>query len=141
MIVGNMRYNAFIVLYPIGVSGELLACYEAWEGISRVRPDNRPFTASMPNKWNFAFSFTMFLEFCIPALYICVFPGLYCHMFVQRKKYYQEQKKKRSEEILHVPEQFREFTEIEGLNKLIVKNGKIEAKNVDQDLQIRHENG
>jgi len=30
LIVGFFRYNSFIVLYPIGVTGELLSCYKAW---------------------------------------------------------------------------------------------------------------
>jgi len=29
-MIGFFRYNSFIVLYPIGVSGELLSCFKAW---------------------------------------------------------------------------------------------------------------
>jgi hypothetical protein len=29
-LIGHMRYNSFIFLYPIGVSGELICCFKAW---------------------------------------------------------------------------------------------------------------
>ena len=30
-IVGHLRYNLFIVLYPLGVSGELVCFYKTWQ--------------------------------------------------------------------------------------------------------------
>ena len=39
----------------------------------------------MPNKWNYTFSFYVFL-ILIMLSYIPVFPHLYFHMFAQRKK-------------------------------------------------------
>jgi len=45
------RYTLFIVLYPIGVSGELLAIYAAFPYVK----ENNLFTLHMPNMLNFAF--------------------------------------------------------------------------------------
>jgi len=38
-IVGYFRYNSFIVCYPVGITGELMAYYMAWENFSRLPKD------------------------------------------------------------------------------------------------------
>ncbi|XP_063696219.1 very-long-chain (3R)-3-hydroxyacyl-CoA dehydratase 2 [Culicoides brevitarsis] len=75
------RYTTFIVLYPIGVTGELLCFYWAQ---SYVR-ETKLWSVEMPNPWNFTFSYFYFL-WIVMLGYIPIFPHLYLHMFAQRKK-------------------------------------------------------
>lgn len=75
------RYTLFIVLYPIGVTGELLALYAAQDVVSR----SKQWTVEMPNNLNFTFGYRYFLLF-VMFMYIPVFPKMYLHMFSQRKK-------------------------------------------------------
>lgn len=76
-----LRYTTFIVLYPIGVTGELLCFYWA-QSYAR---DASVWSIEFPNKWNFTFSYYYFLWIVI-LMYIPIFPHLYMHMFAQRKK-------------------------------------------------------
>lgn len=77
-----LRYTTFIVLYPLGVTGELLCLYAATNYAS-ANPDSWSYV--LPNKWNFTFSYLYFLIFAMLA-YIPGFPPLYLHMFAQRRK-------------------------------------------------------
>ncbi|CAK9817120.1 Very-long-chain (3R)-3-hydroxyacyl-CoA dehydratase 2 [Anthophora plagiata] len=77
-----LRYTLFIVLYPIGITGELLCLYSATKYASSY-PD--AWTYKLPNTWNFIFSYYTILVI-IMLSYIPIFPQLYCHMFAQRRK-------------------------------------------------------
>lgn len=77
-----LRYTTFIILYPIGVTGELLCIYAA-KMYAVSKPD--AWSYALPNSWNFTFSFNYFLTF-VMLLYIPLFPQMYLHMFAQRKK-------------------------------------------------------
>ena len=59
------RYTLFIVLYPLGVTGELLCVYASAPHIAK----QRPLTITMPNKLNFAFDF-YYAVIVIALLYI-----------------------------------------------------------------------
>jgi len=80
-VLNYLRYTLFIVLYPIGVTGELLCIYRAlpivWE--------TDLFSLHLPNKWNFSFEYYFILIGTFP-LYVLLFPQLYFHMFKQRGK-------------------------------------------------------
>jgi len=76
-----LRYSTFIVLYPIGVTGELLCMFAAFLETSKTGL----WSTTMPNAFNFSFSFPYFI-LSVMALYIPFFPQLYLHMFSQRKK-------------------------------------------------------
>nr|CAH0111357.1 unnamed protein product [Daphnia galeata] len=80
-IVQWCRYSFFIILYPIGITGELISCYCALPHYSTTQD----FSTLLPNKWNFTFSFYYYIILVMLA-YIPVFPQLYGHMFLQRKK-------------------------------------------------------
>ena len=72
-----LRYTLFIVLYPMGVTGEL------WCYISAL-----PFLPNgmeMPNPYNFTFS-PYVATIIILLGYIPGFPPLYFHMFALRRK-------------------------------------------------------
>jgi len=75
------RYSFFILLYPIGITGELICCYFALPHYEATQN----FSISLPNSYNFTFSF-WYLIVVIMLLYIPVFPQLYGHMFSQRRK-------------------------------------------------------
>ncbi|XP_012221779.1 very-long-chain (3R)-3-hydroxyacyl-CoA dehydratase 2 [Linepithema humile] len=77
-----LRYTAFIILYPIGVTGELLCFYAAVQ-YANVKPDSWSYV--LPNPWNFTFSY-LYLLLGVMLAYIPLFPQLYLHMFAQRRK-------------------------------------------------------
>lgn len=90
--LGDLRYNLFIPLYPIGVTGELF-CYANQMFVSMTLPaDQKPMTVHMPNKWNFAFEFEYFIMIGIPIIYILSFPPLYMSVWRGRAKFYKERK-------------------------------------------------
>ncbi|XP_054161032.1 very-long-chain (3R)-3-hydroxyacyl-CoA dehydratase hpo-8-like [Oppia nitens] len=76
-----LRYTLFIVLYPLGVSGELLTMVAA---IPYIR-DSGLYSLSLPNFANFSFYYHYGLV-AIMLGYIPFFPQLYFYMIAQRKK-------------------------------------------------------
>ncbi|KAL3892152.1 hypothetical protein ACJMK2_004387 [Sinanodonta woodiana] len=75
------RYSFFIVLYPVGVTGELLSILN---GLPYVK-SYKLYFMELPNAFNMSFNFYYFLIITM-LLYIPIFPQLYLHMFAQRKK-------------------------------------------------------
>ncbi|KAK3598623.1 hypothetical protein CHS0354_037573 [Potamilus streckersoni] len=75
------RYSFFIILYPVGVTGELLSILN---GLPYVR-SYKLYFLELPNAFNISFNFYYFLIITM-LLYIPIFPQLYLHMFAQRKK-------------------------------------------------------
>lgn len=75
------RYTFFIILYPCGITGELLCMYAALPVIKATKL----YTVDLPNRANFSFNY----YYCIILImlsYIPLFPMLYLHMCGQRKK-------------------------------------------------------
>ncbi|XP_070264165.1 very-long-chain (3R)-3-hydroxyacyl-CoA dehydratase 1 isoform X1 [Myotis yumanensis] len=80
--LGNARrYNFFIILYPVGVAGELLTIYAALPYVKKTGM----FSIRLPNKYNISFDYYYFLLITM-ASYIPLFPQLYFHMLRQRRK-------------------------------------------------------
>lgn len=75
------RYTLFIVLYPMGVTGELLTIYAALPFVQKTGL----YSITLPNKYNFSFDYHSFLIITMVS-YIPIFPQLYFHMMRQRKK-------------------------------------------------------
>lgn len=75
------RYSFFILLYPIGITGELICCYQSLSHYSTTQS----YSVSFPNKWNVTFNFCYF-TILVMLGYIPIFPQLYGHMFSQRRK-------------------------------------------------------
>ncbi|OCT75630.1 hypothetical protein XELAEV_18030814mg [Xenopus laevis] len=75
------RYNLFIVLYPVGVVGELLTIYAA---LPHVRK-SAMYSLRLPNKYNVSFDYYYFL-IIVMCSYIPLFPQLYFHMLRQRRR-------------------------------------------------------
>lgn len=69
------RYSLFIMLYPIGITGELLCLYAAQKEVG----EGQLYSIQMPNKYNFIFNYQYLLIFFmflyIPSKY--VFLGQY----------------------------------------------------------------
>lgn len=102
------RYTFFIVLYPMGVAGELLTIYAALPYVQKTGL----YSVTLPNKYNFSFDYYTFLILTMISYIPCkcvflrivitcsvvsisrfelsplstVFPQLYFHMVRQRKK-------------------------------------------------------
>lgn len=75
------RYTFFYVLYPVGVTGELLCFYAAQKFVKQ----HHLWSMDLPNVANFTFSYHYF-QLAIMASYLPLFPRLYLHMVSQRKK-------------------------------------------------------
>ncbi|EDV23504.1 Very-long-chain (3R)-3-hydroxyacyl-CoA dehydratase 2 [Trichoplax sp. H2] len=80
-ILSWLRYTLFIVLYPCGVSGELLCIIYSLPYVAK----RKLYSYEMPNDLNMSFDYYSALIF-ISLLYIPIFPQLYGHMFRQRRK-------------------------------------------------------
>jgi len=76
------RYSFFILLYPIGVSGELISIVAALPYIIR----HSLFAIALPNPLNVSFYYE-YLLYGVMASYIPFFPQLYFYMLNQRKKF------------------------------------------------------
>jgi very-long-chain (3R)-3-hydroxyacyl-CoA dehydratase len=77
-----LRYSAFLVLYPMGITGEIGCLIKALPHIKM----HGALSVAMPNKWNVVFNFHTFVLFALGALYP---PGayvMYTHMLKQRSK-------------------------------------------------------
>ncbi|KAL5014814.1 hypothetical protein ScPMuIL_009084 [Solemya velum] len=75
------RYTFFIVLYPIGVTGELLTIAGS---LSYVK-ETKLYSFPLPNVANISFNYYYYL-LAVMFSYIPLFPQLYFHMVGQRKK-------------------------------------------------------
>ena len=76
-----LRYSLFAVLYPTGISGEILCILSSLPLIKKTRY----LSFFMPNSWNMSFDFYVFLCFIL-AMYIPGGPFMYSHMVSQRRK-------------------------------------------------------
>ncbi|XP_064597266.1 very-long-chain (3R)-3-hydroxyacyl-CoA dehydratase 2-like [Liolophura sinensis] len=89
-VIKWMRYTFFIVLYPLGVTGELLCIYSALP----IVKSSGIYSISLPNRANMSFNYFYFL-IAIMLSYIPIFPQLYFHMIHQRKKMLGEPEEKK----------------------------------------------
>lgn len=76
-----LRYTLPIVLYPIGYVCELIIYVRARE----LSSAQDWFAVHMPNRWNFAFSYSAFLSLFIPFSF-CGFVSLYLYVIDLRRK-------------------------------------------------------
>jgi len=80
-VLTYLRYTLFIVLYPIGVTGEIMSIIRALP----IVKDTDLYSWGMPNSWNISLNYYYVLILVLPA-YVIIFPQLYSHMFRQRSK-------------------------------------------------------
>lgn len=77
-----LRYSAFAVLYPMGITGEIMCLVNALPFMKA----NQTLSVALPNKHNFAFSFYYFTWFTLLGLYPYGSYIMYTYMLSQRKK-------------------------------------------------------
>ncbi|CAJ0573303.1 unnamed protein product, partial [Mesorhabditis spiculigera] len=85
------RYTFFIILYPMGASGELFTVVRSLNEVHA----KKHFSLEMPNAINWSFSFWWYLVL-FALTYIPGFPKMYLHMFGQRKKVLNDAHKKQN---------------------------------------------
>lgn len=71
------RYSFFIILYPVGVTGELICIYKAVEYLNPLSI-RKNYSLSLPNKYNVSFDYQYFLIFTM-LVYIP------CNLIFQKK--------------------------------------------------------
>ncbi|CAJ1005604.1 putative Protein tyrosine phosphatase-like protein, PTPLA [Leishmania naiffi] len=77
-----LRYSAFMVLYPVGITGEIGCLYKALPYIKK----HKPWTVEMPNKLNFTFSWYNCVWFILLGVYPYGSYVMYSYMLAQRRK-------------------------------------------------------
>ena len=81
---GLLRYNMFIVFYPMGAFSDLMTGYYSAPALK----ENGKYSLLLPNKYNFSFDYSYFIGVIIPALYVVFLPMNYMQLLAQRKKYF-----------------------------------------------------
>eukprot|EP01113_Clastostelium_recurvatum_P030226 TRINITY_DN3662_c0_g2_i5.p1 TRINITY_DN3662_c0_g2~~TRINITY_DN3662_c0_g2_i5.p1 ORF type:complete len:223 (+),score=57.82 TRINITY_DN3662_c0_g2_i5:78-746(+) len=81
-VLGWLRYTLFIVLYPMGVTGETMTLWNSLDYIHRTQL----WSISMPNSFNFAFSLYHFVLVAL-VVYVPGLPWLYSYMLSQRARF------------------------------------------------------
>jgi len=84
-----LRYNAFILLYPAGVTGEFLSARDAKDHLTSEKMD--------PNLQLFGFDLHVSTIAFLKGFMLIIYPGLavlYSHMLKLRKRFYQKEKSK-----------------------------------------------
>ena len=92
-ILTYLRYTLFIVLYPIGVTGEIMCIirlsfffiFQSFKTLFRALDwvkETGLYSLGMPNRWNISLNYYYTLCLSLPV-YVIAFPQLYSHMFRQ----------------------------------------------------------
>jgi very-long-chain (3R)-3-hydroxyacyl-CoA dehydratase len=77
-----IRYSGFLVLYPMGISGEIGCLYNALPFVAA----KKPYTVEMPNWYNFSFDYYTFVWFLLLVCYPYGSYVMYTYMLSQRRK-------------------------------------------------------
>ncbi|KAG5507726.1 hypothetical protein JIQ42_08014 [Leishmania sp. Namibia] len=77
-----LRYSAFMVLYPVGITGEVGCLYKALPYIQ----EHKPWTVELPNKLNFTFSWYNSVWCILLGIYPYGSYVMYSYMLAQRRK-------------------------------------------------------
>ena len=84
-ILAEVRWNAFLVCYPLGASLEMVMHLEAVPVLQSMDP--MPYSWTMPNMLNFAFNFS-YLLIALPFIALYQFPINYKYLLVKRAQFY-----------------------------------------------------
>jgi len=68
--LGHLRYNLFLVFYPLGAFSDLMTTYNSAEKGSK-------FSYLMPNKMNVSFNYPYIATVVLPVGYVLIFPFIY----------------------------------------------------------------
>lgn len=83
-----LRYSAFLVLYPTGITSEVGLIYCSLPSMK----ESGIYSLRMPNKWNFSFDY-FYAAILALGIYVPGTPHLYGYMLGQRKKALSKSKK------------------------------------------------
>uniref|UniRef100_M8CA66 Very-long-chain (3R)-3-hydroxyacyl-CoA dehydratase n=1 Tax=Aegilops tauschii TaxID=37682 RepID=M8CA66_AEGTA len=75
-----LRYNMFLILYPIGMLSEVGLIYVT---LPYMKASNK-YCLQMPNKWNFSFNYH-YASVLLMGIYFPGFPHLFHYMLIRRK--------------------------------------------------------
>mmetsp|Transcript_16756 Transcript_16756/g.21191 ORF Transcript_16756/g.21191 Transcript_16756/m.21191 type:complete len:140 (-) Transcript_16756:40-459(-) len=84
-VVGHLRWNLFLILYPVGAFGDGLAGVLTIPVLKATEP--MPYSMSMPNKYNFSFNMAYFFT-ALPFAYMAQFPINFGHLLRKRREFY-----------------------------------------------------
>uniref|UniRef100_A0A7S3NE49 very-long-chain (3R)-3-hydroxyacyl-CoA dehydratase n=1 Tax=Euplotes harpa TaxID=151035 RepID=A0A7S3NE49_9SPIT len=87
-----LRLSGFIVLYPIGASGELLSLYDSWD----ILVSKRPYSIDLPNQFNFAFDI-VYMYYCFFIFMPIGLYFIYTSLLRARKKAFSKQTEDKAE--------------------------------------------
>jgi very-long-chain (3R)-3-hydroxyacyl-CoA dehydratase len=77
-----IRYSGFLLLYPMGITGEIGCLYNALPFVAK----HKPYTIEMPNWYNFSFDYYRFIWFLLIVIYPYGSYVMYTYMLSQRNK-------------------------------------------------------
>ncbi|KPA80782.1 putative mitochondrial Protein tyrosine phosphatase [Leptomonas pyrrhocoris] len=77
-----LRYSAFMVLYPVGITGEIGCLYKSLPWIA----EHKPWSVELPNTMNFTFSWYNCVWFILLGIYPYGSYVMYSYMLGQRRK-------------------------------------------------------
>lgn len=86
-VLNWLRYSAFLVLYPVGVSGELGSLYHAFPVFANggCPPFWKGCNLALPNKYNISYS-SAGIAVLFVIMYLPGFPFLYMQMMSERSR-------------------------------------------------------
>ena len=73
---GHLRYNFFIIFYPIGAFSDLMTGYYSHNSIV----ENGKYSLMLPNSYNISFYYPWFIGYFVPISYILMFPINYGYL-------------------------------------------------------------
>ena len=76
-LFGHLRYNLFIVFYPLGAFSDLMAGVYSAKNIE----NQSVYSYELPNEMNFAFDYPWFITYIVPVFYMIAFPVAYMYLF------------------------------------------------------------
>ena len=76
-VFAHLRWNTFLVCYPLGATCDLLCAVYSIHVVGKSDPIM--YSASLPNSWNVAFNFYYFLMI-LPVAYVAIFPGIFSYL-------------------------------------------------------------
>ncbi|CDW85687.1 UNKNOWN [Stylonychia lemnae] len=89
--LGIVRYNSFIICYPIGALGDWLVLWWARGPVYEAKL----LSVEMPNTYNFTFRFGDLMA-VMGISYFFVFPQIYLYLLQQRKRYFLSQREQKN---------------------------------------------
>ena len=76
-LFGHLRYNVWIICYPLGAFCDTMAGVFAAETIERLGI----YQSSLPNKYNWAFSYPFVCKYCVPGFLLFAFWVNFFHLW------------------------------------------------------------